>query len=86
MMDVSTATTATLAAAVAALGLVIYRLRLHPLSHFPGPAFAAFSGLFVFYHDVLLDGKLHLALERLHARYGLPHTPQARISPICLTN
>jgi len=50
--------------------LAAYRLAAHPLARFPGPRVAAVSGLFLFYHDVVLGGKLHLELQRLHARYG----------------
>ena len=53
--------------------LVAYRLAAHPLARFPGPRLAAVSGLFLFYYDVVLGGKLHLELQRLHARYGDPH-------------
>jgi hypothetical protein len=56
---------------LAGLGTVLYRLTLHPLSSFRGPALAAASGLFIFYYDVIKDGKLHLKLEELHEQYGI---------------
>lgn len=58
------------------IATVAYRCTLHPLCSFPGPTLAAASGLFIFYHDVINDGKLHLALEKLHDQYGEPSPPQ----------
>jgi hypothetical protein len=59
-----------LAVPIALLSRIFYRLFFHPLSQFPGPKFAAASGLYEFYHNVLLDGKFHLELEQLHSIYG----------------
>lgn len=58
------------------IATVTYRCTLHPLCSFPGPTLAAASGFFIFYHDVVKDGKLHLALEKLHDQYGEPPPPQ----------
>ncbi|KAM7210181.1 cytochrome P450 [Rhypophila decipiens] len=69
--------TTGLAILVASLAAVVYRVTVHPLAKFPGPRSAAASGLFVFYHDVFLGGKLHLELQRLHSLYG----PIVRIGP-----
>ena len=65
---------------IVGLGLVIYRLTVHPLSTFQGPVFAAASGLFIFYYDVILDGKLPLKLEKLHDQYGA-NTPAKPARP-----
>ena len=75
-----------LGAMIVGLGLVIYRLTVHPLSSFQGPVFAAASGLFIFYYDVILDGKLPLKLEKLHDQYGAntpAEDPRSRISISC---
>ncbi|KAK4209701.1 cytochrome P450 [Rhypophila decipiens] len=69
--------TTGLAILVASLAAVVYCVTVHPLAKFPGPRSAAASGLFVFYHDVFVGGKLHLELQRLHNLYG----PIVRIGP-----
>ena len=52
------------------LGLILYRLLLHPLSHFPGPRLAAITVAYAGWYDVIQKGQLVEHLERLHQRYG----------------
>lgn len=59
-----------------AIAVAVYRCTFHPLCSVPGPKLAAISGLFIFYYDVIQDGKLPLELERLHDRYGEPSSSQ----------
>lgn len=42
--------------AVYRVGLIIYRLTLHPLAKFPGPRIAAASSLYQMYYDVSING------------------------------
>lgn len=44
--------------AVYRVGLIIYRLTLHPLAKFPGPRIAAASSLYQMYYDVSINGLL----------------------------
>lgn len=37
------------------VGLIIYRLTLHPLAKFPGPRMAAASSLYQMYYDVSIN-------------------------------
>lgn len=57
--------------------VAIYRFYFHPLSHVPGPKFAAVTRLYLFYYNVIKDGLFYLELEGLHKKYG----PVVRISP-----
>lgn len=56
---------------------VIYRLYLHPLSHFPGPKLAAATYLYGAYYDVVEEAQFVFKLGALHDAYG----PVVRISP-----
>lgn len=49
---------------------VVYRLYLHPLSHFPGPKFAICTYWYEFYYDVIKRGKYTWKLKELHEKYG----------------
>lgn len=57
--------------------LALYRLYLHPLSHYPGPRLAAATKWHEFHHDVLLRGRFAWEIKRMHAVYG----PVVRITP-----
>ncbi|KAB2568622.1 Averantin hydroxylase [Lasiodiplodia theobromae] len=50
------------------IALIIYRLYLHPLSKYPGPKYAAVSGLVYWY--VLVRGDLAHWYHRMHEQYG----------------
>ena len=53
------------------IGLVLYRLHLHPLSHIPGPRVAAITSYYVFYYDIVKDGTFIDHLPELHRKYGI---------------
>jgi cytochrome P450 len=57
------------AVVVSSIGIVVYRLWLHPLSRFPGPKTWAASRLPWIRH--ILRGRMWHELEHLHHRYGL---------------
>lgn len=59
------------------LGLVIYRLFLHPLASVPGPKLAALSRGYEFWYDCIHAGKMSSKVREMHASYG----PAVRISP-----
>ncbi|KAH8768275.1 trichodiene oxygenase, partial [Diaporthe sp. PMI_573] len=59
------------------VGLVFYRLCLHPLAEFPGPKLAAITRYYEGYYDVILNGQYTFKIAELHQRYG----PIVRISP-----
>ncbi|KAF2017338.1 benzoate 4-monooxygenase cytochrome-like protein P450, partial [Aaosphaeria arxii CBS 175.79] len=48
--------------------VIIYRIRLHPLSKYPGPYLARFTDWYSVYHCAL--GDRHIDFYRLHQRYG----------------
>jgi hypothetical protein len=54
-----------------AVAITLYRLYLHPLSAFPGPALAGATGWYETYYEVYKRGKMVEKLEALHKRYGL---------------
>lgn len=43
----------------------------HPLSNFPGPQAAAFTGLYKAYIDVVAQSSFVHTLEKLHRQYGI---------------
>lgn len=56
---------------VYAVGLVIYRLFLSPISEFPGSKIAAATSYYEFYYDWWCQGKYIFEIERMHKKYGL---------------
>ncbi|KAI0425845.1 trichodiene oxygenase [Xylaria sp. FL1042] len=59
------------------VGVVFYRLTLHPLAHFPGPKLAAITRWYEAYYDIILGGQYTFKINELHKEYG----PIIRISP-----
>lgn len=49
--------------------ILIYRGRFHRLHRFPGPFLAKLSRLYAL-RDAALTNKSHIALQRLHEKYG----------------
>lgn len=53
------------------VGILIYRLYIHPLAKFPGPKLAAATGWYETYHDLKNPGgQLMYKLHELHRTYG----------------
>ena len=50
------------------LGLIIYRLLLHPLARYPGPLLGRVTDVYSAYHA--WTGKRHHDFDRLHQKYG----------------
>lgn len=61
------------------IGLITYRLTLHPLAKFPGPRLAAATHWYEAYYELVHRGGAQFApkVRELHARYG----PIVRINP-----
>ncbi|KAL3473218.1 cytochrome P450 [Aspergillus californicus] len=57
--------------------IVIYRLYLSPIAHFPGPRLAALSVFYEFYWEAVRNGQFTFHIGELHKKYG----PIVRISP-----
>lgn len=49
---------------------VISSLMLHPLANIPGPKYAAITGYYQFYYDVIRRGRFPWKLKLLHQKYG----------------
>ena len=52
------------------ISIIYYRLVLHPLAKFPGPALAAISRWFEAYYDVIQEGQYTFKIAELHKKYG----------------
>ncbi|KAJ5936910.1 cytochrome P450 [Penicillium verhagenii] len=59
------------------IGVVTYRLTLHPLAHIPGPFLCRISSLQQCYFEAILNGRFLERFPEYHRRYG----PVVRISP-----
>ncbi|KAL2862513.1 cytochrome P450 [Aspergillus lucknowensis] len=61
------------------VSLVIYRLFLSPIAHFPGPRLAALTVFYEFYWEAVRNGQFTFHIGELHKKYG--GGPIVRISP-----
>ena len=52
------------------LGVIVYRLTLHPLARFPGPFLCRISSLQQCYYEAILNGKFLERISDYHRRYG----------------
>jgi len=52
------------------LGIVVYRLCLHPLAKFPGPKIAGVTSLYEAYYEIVLNGQYSKKISELHDIYG----------------
>ncbi|KAL2794563.1 cytochrome P450 [Aspergillus keveii] len=59
------------------VSIVIYRLYLSPIAHFPGPRLAALTVFYEFYWEAVRNGQFTFHIGELHKKYG----PIVRISP-----
>jgi hypothetical protein len=56
---------------VYALGLIVYRLYLHPLAKFPGPRIAAVTSFYEGYFEIVQKGQYSKHISKLHDQYGM---------------
>lgn len=54
------------------VGVVIYRLTLHPLAKYPGPFLAKITDIHLAYHA--WKGDRHLQFYQSHEKYGMYHS------------
>lgn len=52
------------------VGLLVYRLFLHPLAKFPGPRLAAITSFYEGYYEIVLKGQYSRQISKLHDVYG----------------
>ena len=52
------------------LALVLYRLFLSPIAHFPGSKVTAVSGWYETYLDVVKGGQFTFQIQEWHRQYG----------------
>lgn len=52
------------------VGLLVYRLYLHPLAKFPGPKLAAVTSFYEGYYEIVLKGQYSRQISKLHDVYG----------------
>jgi hypothetical protein len=54
-----------------AVGLVLYRLWLHPLAKLPGSLLARSTFWYEFYHTYFGQGTYYLRVNEMHIKYGM---------------
>ena len=69
--EATTAQVAGVCALIWFLSFAVWRLYLHPLSHFPGPRLAALTRWYDFYCDVVKDGSSLKRYPALHEKFGI---------------
>lgn len=69
-LPLSWVTTLSIFFAGSILGLIFYRLFLHPLAKFPGPKLAAVTTWYEFYYDAIKSGQYTFEIRRMHEKYG----------------
>jgi hypothetical protein len=52
------------------VSIVIYRLYLSPIAHFPGPRLAALTVFYEFYWEAVCNGQFTFHIGELHKKYG----------------
>jgi hypothetical protein len=52
------------------ISIVIYRLYLSPIAHFPGPRLAALTVMYEFYWEAICNGQFTFHIGELHKKYG----------------
>lgn len=52
------------------VGLLVYRVYLHPLAKFPGPKLAAITSFYEGYFEIVLKGQYSRQISKLHDVYG----------------
>jgi hypothetical protein len=57
------------------VSIVIYRLYLSPIAHFPGPRLAALTVFYEFYWEAVRNGQFTFHIGELHKKYGTPPSP-----------
>ena len=60
---------ATVANALQAVGIIVYRVFFHPLAKYPGPFLAKITDAYQLYHAY--KGDRHLEFWRMHEKYGM---------------
>jgi hypothetical protein len=50
---------------------IFYDLKLHPLSHIPGPKLAAITYLYQTYYSIVGGSRFYIQVGKLHERYGM---------------
>lgn len=50
---------------------IFYDLKLHPLSHIPGPKLAAITYLYQTYYSLVGGSRFYIQVGKLHERYGM---------------
>lgn len=52
------------------VGILVYRVYLHPLAKFPGPKLAAVTSFYEGYYEIVQKGLYSRQISKLHDVYG----------------